>query len=339
MYINMDAWSQEIIEAKDRRYLPVLYFPCLRESGMGVIETVHDGKKMARVMADIIAKYPSIIAAVTGMDLSVDTEAFGAKIKFKDTEAPTPAEVLVVTPEDAENLQVPDVHAGRVDVYLEAVREAQKLITDRPVLGGQLGPFSLAANLMAVQKALTTTVSNPAMIHTLLEKSTAFLIERAKAYKEAGANGIFLAEPTAGMLSPKQAAVFSDPYVKRLVDAVQDDSFYVILHDCGKVTKAVGGMYGTGAKGLHFGNSVKMPVILESIPQDVLVFGNIDPAMVTIKDAQDIYDASMTLLEETAQYPNFVFSTGCDIPPTAPLENVQALADACADYNRSHGLI
>ena len=32
MYINMDDWSQEIIRAKDRRYLPVLYFPCLKKA-------------------------------------------------------------------------------------------------------------------------------------------------------------------------------------------------------------------------------------------------------------------------------------------------------------------
>lgn len=339
MYFNMDEWSQEIIQAKDRRYLPVLYFPCLKPCGMGVIETVHDGKKMAEVMAEVIRRYPNIIAAMTGMDLSVDVEAFGARVKFKDTEAPTPDQILVTTPEEAEALAVPDVHAGRVDVFLDAVKEAQKLITDRPIFGGQLGPFSLAANLMEVQKALLATIHTPDMVQTLLRKSTAFLIKRAQAYKEAGANGILLAEPTAGMLSPKQAAVFSDCYVKEIVDAVQDSSFYVVLHDCGKVTKMTGGMYGTGAKGLHFGNSVQMPKILDSIPGDVLVFGNVDPALITIKSAAEVTAASEEVLEATAAYPNFVFSSGCDIPPLAPLENCQALADACVDFNRRHGLI
>ena len=61
-------------------------------------------------------------------------------------------------------------------------------------------------------------------LHKLLDISTQFLIARAKAYKEAGANGILLAEPTAGLLSPKVCAMFSDQYVKRIVDAVQDSS-------------------------------------------------------------------------------------------------------------------
>ena len=89
MKFNMDEWSQEIIDAKDRRVLPVLYFPCLPLTGYGVIETVNDGKKMAETMKATIDKYPEMICAMTGMDLSVDSEAFGAKVTFKDNEAPS----------------------------------------------------------------------------------------------------------------------------------------------------------------------------------------------------------------------------------------------------------
>ena len=42
-----------------------------------------------------------------------------------------------------------------------------------------------------------------------------------------------MAEPLTGMLSPNLAEEFSHPYVERIVDAVQDDSFAVIYHNCG----------------------------------------------------------------------------------------------------------
>lgn len=339
MYFNMDDWSSEIIQAKDRRFLPILYFPCLRLTGMDVIETVHDGGKMAEVMAAAIRRYPNMIAAMTGMDLSVDTEAFGAKVRFTPHDAPAIISALVSTPEDAEALPVPDTHAGRVDIFLDAVREAQKLITDRPIFGGQLGPYSLAANIMEMKNALMFTLKKQDVVHTVLEKATDFLIRRAQAYKDAGANGVLLAEPTPGLLSPQQAAEFSDPYVKRIVDAVQDSGFYVILHDCGNVTKMTDGMYGTGAKGLHFGNAVNMPQILSQIPPDVLVFGNISPTEISTSTQEQLREASLKCLEECADYPHFVFSSGCDIPYTASLENVQAVAQACIDYNRMHDLI
>lgn len=334
MYFNMDEWFQEIIDAKDRRVLPVLYFPCLSLTGMGIVETVKDGKKMAETMKAINDRYPQTIASVTGMDLSVDAEAFGSTVTFKDNEAPSIRTELVTTAEDVQNLEVPDVHSGRVDVFLDAIEEAQKLISDRPVMGGQLGPFSLAANLMEVQVALKCVRKDPETMKLLLDKCTEFLIARAKVYKEAGANGIFLAEPTAGLLSPKQIEEFSSIYVKKMVDAVQDSGFYIILHNCGYVTKSVSSMYGTGCKGFHFGNSVDMKDILPQIPANVLVFGNIDPSTAfTNGTPEKMHDLSMQLLEDMKDYPHFVFSSGCDIPPLAPLENIDAFYAALDEYN------
>lgn len=336
MKFNMDEWSQEIIDAKERRNLPVLYFPCLSLTNMGIIETVMEGRKMAETMAAAIEKYPSMIAAMTGMDLSVDSEAFGAEVVFKENAVPSAHKPVVKTAEDIKALKVPDVHSGRVDIFLDAVVEAQKLITDRPVFGGQLGPFSLAANLLKVQDALMMTILEPEAMHMLLDKATEFLIGRAKAYKEAGANGVFLAEPTAGILSPEQCEEFSSVYVKRLVDAVQDNSFYVILHNCGDVVNMVDSMYHTGAKGYHFGNSVDMKDILPQIPEDVLVFGNIDPVGAFCQGTEEeIKESTKALLKDMEPYPHFVLSSGCDISPLAELDHISAYFAACEEYNAS----
>ena len=262
-------------------------------------------------------------------------EAFGASVTFKGNEAPSIREPLVDSAEEVRALKVPDVHSGRVDVFLDAVKEAGKLIPDRPVLGGQLGPFSLAANLMEVQKALKATRKDPDTIHLLLDKATEFLIARAKAYKEAGANGIFLAEPTAGLLSPKQHREFSAVYVKKIVDAVQDSGFYIILHNCGYVTKMVPDMVATGCKGFHFGNAVDMTEILPQIPPNVLVYGNIDPSSdFTNGTAEGIYKKTTELLRSMEAYPHFVLSSGCDIPPLARMKNIEAFFKAHLDYIR-----
>lgn len=339
MRFNMDDWSNEIITAKDRRFLPVIYFPCLQLTGMGVTETVHDGKKMAKVMKVTLEKFPTIIAAMTAMDLTADAEAFGAKVKFKDTEAPSLASHVVSNKAEAEALKVPDMHAARLGVFTEAVIEAKKIITDRPVFGGQLGPFSLAGNLLEVQSALKMTISAPETVDLILEKATDFLIHRALAYKDAGADGILLAEPTAGLLSPKQYDRFSAKHVKHLVDAVQDSYFYVILHNCGYVTKTFCQVCAANAKGLSLGNVVNMRELLARSPKDVLVMGNINPADIVTKTPDDLYTMSKALLESTAEFSNYIFSSGCDIPPTAPLENVKVIEKACVDFNREHGYV
>ena len=53
-----------------------------------------------------------------------------------------------------------------------------------------------------------------------MKEKTIFLIAYGTAYKAAGANGILMAEPLAGVLSPAMMDEFSSPYVKKIVDAI-----------------------------------------------------------------------------------------------------------------------
>lgn len=109
-----------------------------------------------------------------------------------------------------------------------------------------------------------------------IEKVTSFLIEYCNAYKGVGANGIVLAEPLAGLLSPSLADEFSAEYVKKLVDAVQDEEFIVIYHNCGNsVIPSIQSITTNGCPILHFGNAIKMDEILPLIPSHIVAMGNV----------------------------------------------------------------
>ena len=49
--------------------------------------------------------------------------------------------------------------------------------------------------------------------------------------------------------------------------------------------------------------------------------------------AQEVYDLSLCLLNKTAGKNNFILSSGCDVPPEIPLENIKAFYRAINDYN------
>ncbi|HIU83179.1 MAG TPA: hypothetical protein IAC70_04430 [Candidatus Faecicola pullistercoris] len=55
----------------------------------------------------------------------------------------------------------------------------------------------------------------------------------ASASTAAGADGIIIAEPLAGLFSADMAAEFSSKYVKEIVYYVKDDRFAVIYYNCG----------------------------------------------------------------------------------------------------------
>jgi len=175
------------------------------------------------------------------MDLSVEAECFGAAIRFSDDEVPTVTGSVVRSLAEAEALRVPAVGEGRTQVYIDAVRKASAAIGDRPVLAGAIGPYSLAGRLMDVTEIMYACYDEPETVHAVLEKVTAFLIAYCRAFRGAGAGGVMLAEPLAGLLTPALSAEFSCAYVKRIVEAVQNDAFIVVYHNCGNSAAAMTG--------------------------------------------------------------------------------------------------
>lgn len=333
MQRDMKAWRQALLEAPHKKPMPVLSFPAVQLMGITVKDLISSSDHQAKAMA-LIAQHTDASASVSLMDLSVEAEAFGATIRVSDDEVPTVTGMLVHDEDEVAALAVPQVGAARTGLYVEAIRKACDLITDRPVLAGMIGPYSLAARLRDVSEIMMDSYDDPDMVHVLLQKSTEFLISYAKAYKESGANGVVIAEPVAGLLSPDLAAEFSAPYVKKIVDAVQDDSFLVIYHNCGgAVVAQLPSILSIGAAAYHFGNAIDMLDVLQKVPDDTICMGNIDPAGEFRGGTPDsMREATLSLLKKCSGYKNFVLSSGCDIPPLSKWENIDAFFAAAQEY-------
>jgi uroporphyrinogen decarboxylase len=333
MKINMKKWMYNLIHSTERKALPIMTYPGLNMTGRTIREVISKGEYQYECMKALSEKYPSI-ASVTVMDLSVEAEAFGSPIKYAENEVPSVSAKIVEDEASIQALHVPKVGEGRTSVYIRAAGLSAEKITDRPTFGGSIGPFSLAGRLLDMTEIMVGLMLEPEMVHVLLEKCTEFLIEYARAFKEAGANGIIIAEPASGLLSPANCTEFSSDYVKRIVDAVQDDYFMVILHNCGNTKNLVPSLLSTGSAGLHFGNAVDMRDIMPQIPWGRVAFGNIDPAG-TFKNGtvDEMKKKTWELLYNTANYKNFVLSSGCDVPPGTPDENIEAFYATLSEFN------
>ena len=330
---NMQKWLEEMRAAPVKKAMPILSFPAVQLQQISVKELISDSSLQATAMK-LVAERTDSAAAVSLMDLSVEAECFGASIRVSDSEVPTVVGRLVNDEDEAAALAVPAVGAARSGLYVESIAKAMALITDRPVLAGMIGPFSLAARLLDVTEIMMDCYDEPDMVHTVLEKATAFLIEYAKAYKAAGSNGIVMAEPVAGLLSPMLEEEFSSPYVKQIVDAVQDEEFIVIYHNCGDNTiRMIDSILSTGAAAYHFGNSIDMAEMLTHIPEDTVAMGNVDPAGQFLGGTpESMREATLGVMEKCCSYPNFLISSGCDIPPRASWENIDAFFAAVKEY-------
>ena len=332
---NMKEWLDGLRGTGAKKPFPVLSFPCVSLLGITVRQLISDSDLQVKGMK-AIADRTDALASVSFMDLSVEAECFGATVVVSDDEVPTVKGRIVTSLEDAEALAIPAVGSGRTSIYVDAIRKAKEQITDRPVFAGMIGPFSLAARLFDVSEIMIECYDEPDAVHTVLEKASAFLIEYAKAYKAAGANGIMMAEPVSGLLSPALEEEFSSPYVKQIVEAVQDDSFIVVYHNCGdNVLRMTDSILSTGADAYHFGNSIDMADMMVKMPADTVVMGNVDPAgMLRQGTPETVREATLAVMSKCCSYPNFVISSGCDIPPATPWENLDAFFAAVEEFYR-----
>ena len=334
--MNMRKWLDDCLDNPRKDPLPILSFPGIQLLDMTVGELVRDGEKQALCMKAIADRY-STLAAVGNMDLSVEAEAFGAETRFDDDEVPNIIGRLVDTAEDAKTLRIPAVGTARTKECIKAIALAKDMIKDRPILAGIIGPFSLAGRLLEMAEIMYKAVDDPDMVHEVLDKVTTFLINYSLALKAAGADGIMMAEPAAGLLSPAWNAEFSVDYVTRIVKAVQDDHFLVVYHNCGNVLPLVDDLIATGASAFHFGNAISMEQVMEKMPADCLVMGNIDPVTRFSRGTPaSIAAATADLMNEMKTYKNFVLSSGCDIPPMTPMANIDAFFQAAKGKGKTN---
>jgi len=338
MDFSVTQWVQRILEAGSRQAMPITTSVGMELIGKPLGQIFTDGQVQSECIVALARKYPSV-AALTQMDLSVEAEAFGAPVRFSESEAPTVSAPVVGDMAAIEALAIPRVGAGRTWEYLRAARLAAGQIHDRPMLGGIIGPFSLACRLMDMSELMSSTRRAPHLVHALLAKCTEFLVAYARAFREAGVNGVLIAEPAAGLISPAFCQTFSSDYVKQIVDAAQDESFICILHNCGNTLGQIASMLFTGAKCLHFGNAVDMNQIMPQLPKEVIGFGNVDPLKVMkLGEVFDVKSRTLELLEQMSRYKNFVLSTGCEVPPGATISNLDAFYKTLDIYNMTQAI-
>jgi len=329
--LNKRDWLDKI-KADKKNTMPILTFPAVQILGITVRQLVSSSDLQAQVMKAIAQKYP-VSAVLSMMDLSVEAEEFGATIRYFDMDVPTVTGHIIKSLEDVRKLDVPLLGGKRTIQYVEGIRKAKELISDKPLFAGVIGPFSLAGRLMDMTEIMVNCYLDPEMVHATLAKASEFILKYIKAFKAAGADGVVLAEPAAGLLSPDICEEFSSNYIRKIVEETADDTFVFVYHNCGNTVPLYKTIASINADIYHFGDAIELEEMLKVFPDDKIVMGNISPARVIRNlEPKKIKEEVFSLLNKCSKYENFLISTGCDIPPLTPLENIDAYFSAISEY-------
>lgn len=319
----MKTKVKELLKNKNKT-VPILSFPSTQLLGITVRELISSSDMQVKGM-QAIAEKCSIGASLNMMDLSVEAEAFGAKIRFYDDDIPAVEKGIIEDIADAESIIVPEVGAGRTSICIDGVKKAKEKITDIPVFCGVIGPYSLVGRLFDMTELMMECFDSPDEVKILLSKATEFIIKYIKAFKSVGADGVIMAEPAAGLLSPSLAEEFSMPFVQQIFNEINSDDFIIFYHNCGNAAGDMLDMIAElNADIIHLGNAINLKKAIEELPKDKIIMGNVNPVLFRTGTPDDIRADVQRVFDECSDYENFMISTGCDVPAASKRENIEA---------------
>ncbi len=271
------------------------------------------------------------------MDLAVEANALGRYTVFPETESPTVVKSKFFMDDLARAKNINTSFDTRLLGYAETLKLMSIGLPQSILKGAYVtGPYSLAALIMGADDAAMATVLRPDDLHELCQFTTEKIQGYVRLLVAAGAQVICILEPSAVMLGPDHFGEFSATYVRHIVHSCAYTGVSTIYHTCGNTMHLVGKMVEAGIDAISLDSpeaGVDLPIVAQGLSSDVIIMGNINPTGVLLNGSPGDVEAEVNdLLERMAPYPNFLLSTGCDLPQETPVENVQAFMRAGRRY-------
>ena len=277
-------------------------------------------------------------AAFMMMDLSVEANALGLPVRFPVHESSSVEHHPVKTIEELNRYRCINIlQDARIQSYIKTVEMMKTGLPNDVLVGAYvIGPVTLAGLLAGAEQVAMDSVMDPDKLDVLCEFSTAIIHDYSRALINAGADILCVLEPTAVILGPKQFERFSVKYTRYIIDICKSAGVDTVYHICGNTMHIIDAMAKSGVTALSLDSpetGVDMVRAAQIAGENVVIMGNINPTAV-MKDGsvEDVKSACKKLLEEMRDYPNFLLSTGCDLPPGVPLKNMQAFMQTVREF-------
>ncbi|UCH19637.1 MAG: MtaA/CmuA family methyltransferase [Deltaproteobacteria bacterium] len=287
-------------------------------------EAHENGEAMAR---QALAAY-----SVLGFDAvripfsqTFEAEALGCKIKPGGSEgipgidSPPPYSI-----DDTPVFPYDFLSRGRIPELLRAVRILKNETDDAvPIVGGIIGPFTIAGALLETVPLLKASFKTPEKIRPFLEVGEKAGTALGRALIDEGADIIACEDMTASpaLIAPDTYRDFELAYQKRQFDAI---SVPKILHICGNVDQIVEWMGKTGADIVSIEPKANCKLAREKCGPDIILMGGVDTVTtLLLKDTDTVKQECQKTIADGIQ----ILAPGCAIAPGTPTENLLAMIE------------
>ncbi len=256
---------------------------------------------------------------------TMEAEALGCEVSYRDfiPGNDVPLYTLGAIP------QFPDdfLKRGRIPDLLDAIRLLKRNADGRAmVLGGVVGPLTIARALLDSPPLLKASFRSPEKIVPFLEVGRRACIQLALELIEAGAEAIVIEDMTASpdILHPRTYNNMVAEYERQVIKALPCP---VILHICGNVALIAEKMAWTEADGLSIDPKAQPRHMREKVGERMPLIGGIDTTFLSLSNPNEIKTRCLESLKDGIN----ILAPGCSIPANSPSKNLRAMVHAAEE--------
>jgi uroporphyrinogen decarboxylase len=313
---------------------PILIAPACELTGV----RQGDYSRNAGIMADTLIKARDI-TGFDGIYVSRDNwifyEALGGEMIFSEDDEPNGKGILLNSIIDFRQLNVPDPNsAPGMNIVLDAARKVVERAGNDYYIQANIdcGPFTMAAILRGAQNFLLDIVMEDEQeVNDFLNFCTDVLIAYGKAMIATGVHGIQYGDSTASLLSPDLYEKFALPHQKRSLEAFANQDTDIWLHICGDSRHILHFLRDIDFQGFEVDAKVDLMEARKLLGTKCLK-GNLDTTFLLSEGPENVYNATLEMLNKANMKTGFVVSPGCGVARMTPLENLRAMVRACENF-------
>jgi [methyl-Co(III) methanol-specific corrinoid protein]:coenzyme M methyltransferase len=257
---------------------------------------------------------------------TIEAEALGCEVIYRGF-IPRNGEPLYQI-DDSPKFPEDFLKHGRIPELLEAVKRLKRYIDGEAlILGGVVGPLTIARALLDSVPLLKASIKTPEKIVPFLEVGKRAAIELSSALLKAGVEVIVIEDMTASpdLVNPKTYKNMVGEYHQQIIQTL---SAPVILHVCGNVTLIAEEMARTEASALSIDPKAETYLMRTKVGKQTALIGGVDTTSLIFSNPQEIKAISLKALNDGID----ILAPGCAIPPNTPLENLKAMVQAAEEF-------
>lgn len=309
---------------------------------------------MENVRTDAHSITGAWVGAWTDFQNTFEAGSLGCEIHFPDDDIPWVGEGWVRTDADLRRLEAMDYVHGGINARQIAYRKAMIDVADKyPVRfqGGPVfypganpaltntsdGPFGVAGDLMGGVDVFMAVYERPDFLHEVLRIVTDKMIEWldfcAEEMQLTSPRNFAWTDDLAVSLSAETFREFALPYNQRMS---QHFDGRLSLHMCGKTNHLLE-IFRDDLKINElqgFGYQVDLDLIGAVLGGRVVLIGNVNPLLIEKGTPEQVREATRTVIEKLGPHRGLIIQDGNNIPPGAPLANINAMMEAAELYGR-----